>query len=258
MSNCVITPRETGRRKKASDSANRTRGEHPAQLADELKSILRSTSHALGTPVWTADEFCKMFMDQCKDKLADDDCELFREIQHSIGRIVEILHGTRKLARLCGDRRIFDEVCLSDMAVASIRAFQSADPGRDVRVDVQPGITVLGDAAQLAIVVDNLVRNAWEATTERNAAEISFGQIHEVPVTGGTTDVYAVSDNGVGFDEDKAKRLFNPFEQCHSKPRGTGMGLAEVRRIVNAHGGRVWASGEPNVGATVYFTLSAF
>jgi signal transduction histidine kinase len=125
---------------------------------------------------------------------------------------------------------------------------------RNVKVVVQPGLSARGDARLLRVAVHNLVENAFKFTRPRPDARVEVGS--EV-VDGRHT--FFVADNGVGFDMRYADKLFGAFERLHDDPafEGTGIGLATVRRIVERHGGRLWAESQPGRGATFYFTLAA-
>lgn len=120
---------------------------------------------------------------------------------------------------------------------------------------IHPAIHALADRRLIRAVLDNLVGNAWKFTSPREAATIEFG---EARADDGAV-CYYVCDNGAGFDEAYADRLFQPFQRLHGSGEfaGTGIGLASVRRIVERHGGRTWAEGAVDRGATFYFTLNA-
>ena len=124
------------------------------------------------------------------------------------------------------------------------------------KVDFVAPVTanVFADSRLLRIVMDNLLRNAWKYTSQHDHARIEFGQISK---NGQTTNF--VKDDGSGFDPRSTDRLFQPFQRLHSAAEfpGSGIGLATVKRIVQRHGGEVWAEGEIEEGATLYFTLEA-
>jgi light-regulated signal transduction histidine kinase (bacteriophytochrome) len=119
---------------------------------------------------------------------------------------------------------------------------------------IEEGISVDADPPLVEIVLENLVRNAWKFSSKRADASIEFGsQRHEAGAIG-----YYVRDNGAGFDMAYAQKLFGVFQRLHreSEFTGTGVGLATVKRIIDRHGGRVWAESEPGRGATFHFTLN--
>ncbi len=127
-----------------------------------------------------------------------------------------------------------------------------SEPDRTVTFVVDDGLVADADARLVEIILENLLGNAWKFTTKTSQPQVELG----ATVKDGQTTFY-VKDNGAGFDEQYAGRLFAPFQRLHSEGEfpGTGIGLATVRRVVERHGGRVWAEGAPDRGATVYFTL---
>ena len=129
---------------------------------------------------------------------------------------------------------------------------QAENPARRVECVIEPGLVARGDAVLLEVALANLLENAWKFTAPRETARIEFGRVKS-----GGTRVYFVRDNGVGFDMRHATKLFGAFQRLHKTEEfeGTGVGLATVQRIINRHGGRVWAEGAVGEGATLYFTL---
>src|SRR4029077_21108147 len=128
---------------------------------------------------------------------------------------------------------------------------QKAQPGRQVEIVIAAGMFADGDARLLRIALENLLGNAWKFTGKRAEPRI------EVGVTSGDDGAFFVRDNGAGFDMAYASKLFGAFQRLHSTDEfeGTGIGLATVQRIVNRHGGRIWAISEVDRGATFFFTL---
>lgn len=128
-------------------------------------------------------------------------------------------------------------------------------PGRTVDFQVAPGVVVQGDPGLLRAALENLLSNAWKYTSRHPAARIEFGR--ERPPEG--PEILFVRDDGAGFDMRRADQLFAPFKRLHTPAEfpGTGIGLATVRRIIERHGGKVWAHAEPEKGATISFTLPA-
>jgi len=143
-------------------------------------------------------------------------------------------------------------VDLSDLARDIAAELQRATPERLVEFAIAPHLKAQGDPRLLRVVLDNLLRNSWKYTAKQARPRIEFGSVEE---NGGRA--FMVRDNGAGFDMKYADKLFGVFQRLHSAAEfeGTGIGLATVRRIINRHGGRIWAEGAVDQGATFYFTL---
>jgi light-regulated signal transduction histidine kinase (bacteriophytochrome) len=147
-----------------------------------------------------------------------------------------------------------EPVDLSAEVTAITAELHAREPGRAVRFAIQDGVRVTADRSLIRTVLQNLVENAWKFTAKRDDAIIEFG----TTVTGDARVCCYVRDNGAGFDPAFTGKLFQPFQRLHAVTEfpGTGIGLASVQRIVERHGGRVWAEGAVGQGATFYFTLN--
>ena len=134
-----------------------------------------------------------------------------------------------------------------------IEDLQRQAPERRVDARIAPGLLVTGDPTLLRVVLENLLGNAWKYSAQRQVARIDLGRVVE-----GERSAFCVADNGAGFDMRFIDRLFGVFQRLHSSSdfAGTGVGLASVRRIVQRHGGEIWAEAEVDRGARFYFTLS--
>jgi light-regulated signal transduction histidine kinase (bacteriophytochrome) len=143
-------------------------------------------------------------------------------------------------------------VDLSALAHAIAAELRASQPERQVEFAISPTLAAQGDPHLIRIVLDNLLGNAWKFTGPHATARIEVGAKEEVGAI-----VYYVRDDGVGFDMAFAGKLFGAFQRLHSEAEfeGAGIGLATVQRIIRRHGGRVWAEGKVNQGATIYFTL---
>jgi light-regulated signal transduction histidine kinase (bacteriophytochrome) len=142
---------------------------------------------------------------------------------------------------------------LSKMAEEVVADLRTAEPLRRVEVKVGQGLSAEGDARLLRVLLENLIGNAWKFTSHNVTAKIEFGALdHRV-----SKRVFFVRDDGAGFDQEFASKLFVPFQRLHRSTEfpGTGIGLATVSRIIGRHGGRVWAEGREGTGATFYFEL---
>jgi light-regulated signal transduction histidine kinase (bacteriophytochrome) len=141
---------------------------------------------------------------------------------------------------------------LSAMASELVADLARTEPERRAEFLIQPSMRVYADANLLRIAIDNLLRNAWKFTSRHDAARIEIGCLQR-----GRELVYFVKDDGAGFDMRYATKLFGPFQRLHSVGEfsGSGIGLAIVHRIVQRHGGRIWAEAEVERGASFFFTL---
>jgi len=139
---------------------------------------------------------------------------------------------------------------LAKTAAANLAKFQ---PVRKVETIIADDVKAEGDPSMFWIVIENLIGNAWKFTEKKPLAKIEFGMKQHDGKT-----VYFVRDNGAGFNMEYAYKLFNPFQRLHSEDEfpGLGIGLATVQRIIQRHGGHIWADGEVDKGATFYFTLN--
>jgi light-regulated signal transduction histidine kinase (bacteriophytochrome) len=148
-----------------------------------------------------------------------------------------------------------DPINLSKLANEVAQELQSREPERKVALKIAPGLEAVGDNRLIRMALENLIGNAWKFTSRRAQAEIEFGV-----GTSNSGQAYFVRDNGAGFDQALASRLFGPFQRLHAAAEfpGSGIGLATVQRIIHRHGGTVWAEGFVDRGATVYFTLGHF
>jgi light-regulated signal transduction histidine kinase (bacteriophytochrome) len=127
------------------------------------------------------------------------------------------------------------------------------EPDRVIDLAIEPDLVTTGDRRLLTLLLENLLENAWKFTRNRAGARIEVGRTRD-----GDTEAFFVKDNGAGFDMAYAGRLFGAFQRLHSHEEfeGTGIGLATVQRIVARHGGRIWAEGVVDGGATFYFTTN--
>jgi light-regulated signal transduction histidine kinase (bacteriophytochrome) len=138
------------------------------------------------------------------------------------------------------------------MANSIIAELRKAEPKREVEVVVESGLRIQADERLLRVAVDNLLQNAWKFTGKTKRPKIEIGANFSSP-----EHTFFIRDNGAGFDLAYASRLFGVFQRLHTTSEfpGTGVGLATVQRIINRHGGRIWADSKVDQGTTFYFTL---
>jgi light-regulated signal transduction histidine kinase (bacteriophytochrome) len=138
------------------------------------------------------------------------------------------------------------------MAEEIAAELKRSEPDRRTKFVIAPGVVTTGDTRLLRVVLENLLGNAWKFTGQEAQAKIEFGCVRD-----NGNHAFYVRDNGAGFDMAYADKLFGAFQRLHrvTEFEGTGIGLATVQRIIHRHGGRVWAEGKVNEGATFYFTI---
>ena len=217
----------------------------------ELRAFNYTVSHDLRKPLTHINGYCQLIMEQCATALEPECRGFLREIYDSTLRMGQLIDTLLHFARLTHARLHRDTVDLSAMAKAIAAEYRMAEPGRTVHFCIADGVAVNGDAKLLRVVLDNLLGNAWKYTGDRQEAVIEFGMME---VAGKPTCF--VRDNGPGFDMAETSLLFKPFHRLPGmeKFEGFGIGLATVQRIIQLHGGRLWAEGEAGKGATFYFT----
>jgi len=222
------------------------------QINRELEAFSYSVSHDLRAPLRAIDGFSQALLEDYADKVDETGRDYLGRVRTATQRMGELIDDLLKLARVTRAEMAAADVDLSALARTVADELAAREPGRDVEVAIEPGLTVHGDPRLLRIVLENLLGNAWKFTGGRSKARIAFGRRGS-----GEDAVLFVRDNGAGFDMAYAGKLFGAFQRLHGAREfpGTGIGLATVQRIVHKHGGRIWADAEPDNGATFSFTL---
>jgi signal transduction histidine kinase len=218
----------------------------------ELEAFSYSVSHDLRAPLRSIDGFSQILGRKLGDQLDATGKDYLLRIQRASQRMGELIDDLLKLARVSRAELKKENMDLSRIARDVIEELQARAPGRQVEVAIEDGVVAQADGRLIRGVLENLLGNAWKFTARQDAARIAFGRCE---IDGRT--VCFVRDNGAGFDMQYANKLFGAFQRLHKTEEfeGTGVGLATVQRIINRHGGRVWAEGAVGEGATFYFTL---
>jgi signal transduction histidine kinase len=218
----------------------------------EIESFSYSVSHDLRAPLRAIDGFSRILIEDHADRLDAEARAALDRVRGAVQRMGGLIDDLLELSRVGRVRMERTTVDLSHVASEVVEQLRTASPGRRVEVVIPPGLQVRGDEQLLRLIVENLLDNAWKYTGRTAAARIEFGRRAERGET-----AYFVRDNGAGFDMQYVGKLFQPFQRLHRTEEfeGTGVGLATVARIVHRHGGRVWAEGEIDKGASFYFTL---
>jgi PAS domain S-box-containing protein len=213
-----------------------------------LEAFSYSVAHDLRAPLRAIDGFSQALADEYAPLLDGNGLDYLARVRTSARRMAELIDGLLMLSGVTHRELGHQRVDLSAVVTAALDRLRQDSPDRNVEVVVEPGLTVIGDDVLLTNALENLVSNAWKFTASRSAAKIEFGR---------TADAYFIRDNGAGFDMAFSDKLFGVFQRLHSPEEfaGTGIGLATVQRIVQRHGGRIWAEGVPDGGAVFHFTL---
>lgn len=223
-----------------------------AAANEELEAFSYSVSHDLRSPLARIGGTSELLLLQGNSRLDKKTRRRIEGIAQEVGRMARLIDDLLRLA--CSGRAEirWEKVDLSALGAEILEKLKLETPTRTVVVAITPGLEAIGDNGLLRVVLENLLGNAWKYTATTSPALISLdGHTHD------SERVFAVRDNGVGFEPDKASLIFQPFRRLHedSEFTGSGIGLATVRRILTRHGGRVWAESAPGQGTTVFFAL---
>lgn len=228
------------------------RSEELAAANRELEAFAYSVSHDLRAPLRAIDGFSQALLEDYGNQLDPVGLDYLRRVRAAAQRMAELIDDLLKLSRVSRLPLQSADVNLSRLAEEIVAALRERQPERKVDVIIEPGLLARGDPGLLRTALENLIENAWKYTRHTEAARIEIGCTRTDVET-----VFHVRDNGVGFDMRYAENLFTPFHRMHpaSEFEGTGIGLATVQRIIQRHGGRIWAQASPSQGASFFFTL---
>jgi signal transduction histidine kinase len=226
-----------------------------SQVNEALNAFSHTVAHDLRSALTHIDAFAVVLRDECAQKLTPECNTYAQSIHGGVKRASGILDALMRLAQVSTRPLQITTVNLSALVSGILRDLQQDDPTRNVTTHVEPDVTARADEGLMRVAMENLLKNAWKFTSRQRNAFIEFGRLHP----GDTVDTFFIRDNGVGFDAREAKLLFTAFARLSSARDfpGTGIGLQTVRRIIERHGGRVWAEPGPESGATFLFTLGA-
>jgi len=257
----VATHLEMARlRRRATEAATELAETRAALLADldrknaELEAFSYSVSHDLRAPLRSIDGFTQAILEDFAEALGPEGQRHLRRVREAAKRMGELIDDLLQLARIERHQLRRTPIELSGIAKRVAGVLERSAPDRSVELVVAEGLLVVADERLIEILLENLLGNAWKFTSKTPNARVELGSTDQDGVR-----VLFVRDNGAGFDPTYAERLFKPFQRLHSEAEfpGTGIGLATVRRIVERHGGRVWAEGTMGGGATIAWTLPA-
>ncbi|MBI5248941.1 MAG: PAS domain-containing protein, partial [Desulfomonile tiedjei] len=222
------------------------------EVNKELKAFSYSVSHDLRAPARIIFGLCQALIEDYGDKLDAEGHNYLDGLLSTSRRMEQLIDDMLKLSQVTRAELHVTGVDLAALALTLIAQCRRAEPSRNVEFTVEPDLEVKADFNLIRIAMENLLQNAWKFTGKLSKARIELGCTNRC-----NEPIYFVRDNGAGFDMEFSSRLFGVFQRLHRSDEfeGTGVGLATVRRIVNRHGGRVWAEAAVDKGATFYFTL---
>jgi len=243
---------ELFRHRHALEDQVRTRTQELTTINLELEAFAYSVSHDLRAPLRSINGFAHILVDNYARDLDEDGREYLSRIVEASSRMSGIIDALLNLSRVTRSSLVREKVNLSEMSARILQAHSQTRHDRVVETIIQPDLIVNADRNLTQIMLENLLNNALKFTSKSSHALIKVGSTRHENET-----VFYVADNGVGFDMRFADKLFNAFQRLHpyTEFEGLGIGLATVQRIVNMHGGRIWAEASPGKGATFYFTL---
>ena len=225
-----------------------------AEAANEgLRSFSYSVSHDLRAPLRQVRGFTKLLQESAGASLSGDSLEYLTAVSHAAEEMDHLIDDLLNFARLGQIEIAKTEVDLDQLVRETVAEFAEETKGRRITWEIHPLPAVQADRALLRLALINLISNAVKFTSKCTEARIEIGS-----TDGREETVIFVRDNGAGFDPTQAGRLFGVFQRLHSQEEfeGTGIGLANVQRIIQHHGGRTWAEGSVGGGATFYFSIS--
>lgn len=228
------------------------RAEELSESNRDLESFSYSVSHDLRIPLSAVKGFTNILEEDYFEKFDEEGREYLNRIKAGVDKMTELINdilNLSKIGRLEVKREIID---LSSMVRYYLQELTIIEPGRKTEFIIQENVMANADPHLVHVELENLLRNAWKFTSKKEITRIEFGSMH---LDGKT--VFYLRDNGIGFDQKFAKKIFEPFRRVHSENEygGTGIGLSIVQRVIKKHNGEVWAEGTPDVGAAFYFTL---
>jgi light-regulated signal transduction histidine kinase (bacteriophytochrome) len=219
----------------------------------ELESFSYSISHDLRAPLRAIIGFSNILRNDFSQNMEPPGKNFLDKIIAAAAEMHEKVDALLALSRLTRSALRYEPLDLSQMAETVIERLRSTESGRKVACIVAPALEVSADKALMQTLLENLLGNAWKYSSKNSEAQIEFGTCQEQD----GQKVFFVRDNGAGFDMRYAEKLFGAFQRLHRNDefQGHGIGLATVKKIVEHHGGRIWAEAEVGKGATFYFTI---
>lgn len=221
---------------------------------NELEAFSYSVSHDLRAPLRAIEGFAQIVLEEETSRLSAEGLRLLKIVQRNAVHMSELIDDLLQFSRISRKNLAKDPIDMTHMAQTAIDAMVQANPSRSVEIALDTLPPARGDEAMIRQVFMNLLSNAFKFTRPKEKSRVEIhGEMRDREI------IYRVRDNGVGFDMKYAEKLFGVFQRLHSADEfeGSGVGLAIIQRIINKHGGRVWAESEVGQGTTIYFALPA-
>lgn len=220
----------------------------------ELESFSYSVSHDLRAPLRSINGFSTALIEDYSDVLDDTGKDYLKRVVGASKKMANLIDDLLNLSRISKTKIEKTKVNVSDIATEIISRHKEENPGRTMVLELDQEVFVNADERLAKIVLENLISNAWKFTQKRSEPII---KIYNLKDCNNKKNVCVVEDNGAGFDMEYSSKLFGAFQRLHTQDEfeGTGIGLATVQRIINKHGGKIWAEGEIEKGAKFYFTF---
>lgn len=225
----------------------------------ELEAFSYSVSHDLRAPLRTINGFSQVLLEDFGESLtetAQDYLERINNASDNMGKLIDGLLRLSRISRQEINRKTNDA---TEIAIEIINELELSDPDRNVEWDIQQNMLAKADPELFKVVLQNILWNAWKFTRNKRKSKIKFTILNNTDTNAkdNSDNVFCVKDNGAGFNMEYVSKIFEPFQRLHSDMdySGTGIGMATVKRVINRHGGRIWAEGAVGKGASVFFTL---
>ena len=218
----------------------------------ELEAFSYSVSHDLRAPLRAIDGFSLALVEDNNEQLDESGQQHLAQVRSSAKRMGELIDDLLELSKISRADLRRESVNIGDLASDVLSTLQQNHPDRKISLNVQADLMIMADRRLMRVVLENLLGNAWKFTSKTPDAHITFTKELQAGIP-----VYFVRDNGAGFCMKYAEKLFNAFQRLHSEAEfpGIGVGLATVHRVIERHGGKIWAEGEEGHGATFFFTV---
>jgi len=221
---------------------------------EDLRGFAYSLAHDLRAPLASIDGFSAQLESRLAGTLDEKGRHYLNRVRAGVRLMSDFTDALLALADLSNTQLMHEPVDLSAVARNIVDRMREHEPGRNVRVVIEGTPRAQGDERLLTDVMQNLLGNAWKFTARAAAPRVELGLASQ----DAQEQVFYVRDNGAGIDAGHAHKLFRPFHRMHTTDDfpGTGLGLAMVRKVVQLHGGRIWAEATPGAGAAFFFTLA--